>query len=995
MSKAENALGCISKGFKEFIERIEVDERLSELEEYLPSKSDSEQYRWTIDKAKIVLELLKVRDHDTEDTILSCILREQHGWQGDRYHLYNRCLNCGNHCKNTRWLTNSSSVEAKLMVMKTLFVNNEVSKVTSYLFGYCLAALFTSRLGRDDLRVPYYLQIACERNSNVYKLIHDIVHICDVNTGLGEFCNVGEGVCEYDHMTVFPLPSGEKILEGLTKARDIPVVIDGYENEKYYGTWLREVANLSGKTRSSSLKYQFNALPIFLCDSIKSQYRNVLNMDLTELEVEDEYLMVLQENKGILASVALDLIITANEHVFKELTRYEKIRNSFTEERHFFNNINSHINKIRREYDVRRFAATDVTNIGILSYFLKKYLNVFERSIKLSADERRLLQTDFHTLVMLLEKDIKSSLLAIHRNNSPVTPTTVNIDVSDIDTDAAPKIKKKGEKYAKDIVKYYQSYGVGIVLPEAEYKNERFIFSVKLLPGTNRKKVYLHAEDVRCLLEIETFHVEKNKISPKIIVSEKSFNGNSLSKILESDEFRHSNLELPYAVGYDVMGDMVIADIAEFPHLLIGGTSGSGKSSAIHSLLMSIVTGQPAEKVKLLLIDFGSSDLNIYESTPHMLVPAIKTHEIEKGRQYILWLQRLMEERLKKKDSVGVKNEKEELARWPYIICVIDEFPAFVSQLNAGKGNKDSHKIIEDILARARKVKIHLVLSAQDATKESICIKNTNLGAGIAFRCTNWRDSKAIIDDTVATELSGIGSMYFKYVHFEGLKRMQGAHMDWIEDIPRELNRLKGKYRQPDRIYENIELPFIQGADGVEIVQSFSATNKDAETNMDSDEDILLEIVEWLSDTNANKLSNNNLKKKFECGYDRAQGFMDMLESHEIIDAQKGKLPRNVFQDKVAAYLEKYNCSENESGENGDQRIGELQGDDATTVDVEPQDNKQGAVDSALPEKQVTVFDGRNRQKVTDGLKKFIEVNNIKQVDKNKSQKVSQGSKKR
>ena len=112
-----------------------------------------------------------------------------------------------------------------------------------------------------------------------------------------------------------------------------------------------------------------------------------------------------------------------------------------------------------------------------------------------------------------------------------------------------------------------------------------------------------------------------------------------------------------------------------------------------------------------------------------------------------------MEECLEKKDALDDRKHDEELEKWPSIICVIDKFPAFIQQLNEERGNKDSHKIIEDLLARARKVKIHLVLAAQDATKGSMYIKNTNLAAGIAFQCTNRSTSKAIIDDTVALNI--------------------------------------------------------------------------------------------------------------------------------------------------------------------------------------------------------------------------------------------------
>ncbi len=134
------------------------------------------------------------------------------------------------------------------------------------------------------------------------------------------------------------------------------------------------------------------------------------------------------------------------------------------------------------------------------------------------------------------------------------------------------------------------------------------------------KLISRYAEEVRRMLELEFFRVDITSNEIRIIASEKPLNENSLADILDSDLFKKSKMEIPYAVGYDMLGAMVIADIAEFPHLLIGGTSNSGKSSAVHSLLMSIVYKQPADKVKLLLMDFGASKLKMFRGVPHNLM---------------------------------------------------------------------------------------------------------------------------------------------------------------------------------------------------------------------------------------------------------------------------------------------------------------------------------------------------------------------------------------
>jgi len=232
----------------------------------------------------------------------------------------------------------------------------------------------------------------------------------------------------------------------------------------------------------------------------------------------------------------------------------------------------------------------------------------------------------------------------------------INIHIESSEEANKKRVKQVGTAYAKDIVECYRGFGVSIkILPDAEYQDNRYVFSVKLMPGTNEKRLRRWVGEVRRFLELEVLELNITSTEIKIIASKEPLSENSLTKILDSPQFNESKMEIPYAVGYDIMGEMVIVDVTEFPHLLIGGVTGSGKSSAIHSLLMSIISKQPVEKVKLLLLDFGSSGLNMFDEVPHMLQNTVEAKEIEKGRQSILWLQKEMENRLAKKDSMDVK----------------------------------------------------------------------------------------------------------------------------------------------------------------------------------------------------------------------------------------------------------------------------------------------------------------------------------------------------
>lgn len=469
---------------------------------------------------------------------------------------------------------------------------------------------------------------------------------------------------------------------------------------------------------------------------------------------------------------------------------------------------------------------------------------------------------------------------------------TVTVITNDpcLDATKAKRVKKKGEEYAKNLVKYYQSYGVSLkIQPEAEFKDDRYVFNIKLMPGTDGNLINRHVDSVRRLLDLAFLKIDKSHSSIKIIASEKDLKGNSLLKILKSPSFKESEMEIPYAVGYDMMGEMVIVDIAQFNHLLIGGTSGYGKSSALHSLLMSIVCKQKVDKVKLLLLDFGGSRLKMFDNIPHMIEPTITVHEFEKGRKYILALTRLMEKRLEKLELIDERKYDKEIEKWPCIVCVIDEFPTFIRKLTAGKGNKLSYMLVADLLERARKVKIHLILAAQDATQGNIAIKNINFDAAIAFMCTSEHGSRAIINAPDARNLSEKGAMYFKCYQHDGLKRMQGSFMKPVE-IMDMLDNIKFDTGDAGGQYNEVKSELIALIESNDVIIEANSSNP-----QDSEEEMLAKIIMWL--LGQNKISNNKIKVHFKMGYDKVNVLFSKLEASNLITLQNpgSKLSRTVI----------------------------------------------------------------------------------------------------
>lgn len=955
----------VDEGLNKFLERHSDDDRhLYELKQYIESTKASD-YTWGMEKIKIVLSVLQLKNPADIHEILSYLDQSAYGWQGNTYQFYNRCLRFDQRCRRNQRIDNDATATAKVFSdMDNIFLHKEYGAVTTYLFGYCIAALFSSLLKTQHRDIPYVLQVACRRNSNTYRLVHEIVQICDVNTGLFDHCHeFHHAECDHVHATIYPKGSPEKSLDSLLYYRDIPVIVDGYESEKLYIDLLRETVNIHNRTKRLDLKAKFKMLPIFLCPEIQSQFRNIFSMNLTELEIDDGYIDLISSYRQRLGSWTYELVRDAEKYFdagnstpYSSLPDIQRI----TELRRYGGKIpllydlDDSINRLRTTYEERAgIPSTGITNIGYLAYFFSHFMKVFTRSIRLSDGTKFTYRTQYgkhnpSKLVKGITDEAVDSLLKLHAAYAPTRQETIHIDIDSPDAAEEKRIKRKGTAYAKDIIKYYRSYGVSIsIAPKAEYKDSRYVFSIKLLPGTDGKLINRYAEEVRRVLEVEVLTPAVTPNSIKLIVSEQPLRENSLIKILESKDFKESKMEIPYAVGYDLMGDMVIADVAKFPHLLVGGTSGSGKSSALFSLIMSIVYKQPPDKVKLLLFDFGASGLKVFDKVPHMLQPTIGIHEIERGRQCILWLQKEMESRLKAKDSFDERAFIVQFKRWPSIICIIDEFPAFIQRLTDGKGNKKSSAVIEDLLARARKVKIHLVLAAQDTTKDAIGIKNTNLAAGIAFKCTNWHTSKVIIGESDAMNLSGQGAMYFRCYQHEGLRRLQGSFMPPEEIIDR-LDAMDFAQNSDGKQYDEIHLRNETLLENTRLESSLVIC--DSEIEADLDKQRFIGIVMWIRDDKKEKISNKQLKDKFEMGYDRANRFLQMLEDAGIISEQKKgtKLPRTVNQDKLEEFLN----SHGDTGDAAEAASNQISGSSDIPTDTESIQDHDVESPDKIPETQ-------------------------------------------
>jgi len=220
----------------------------------------------------------------------------------------------------------------------------------------------------------------------------------------------------------------------------------------------------------------------------------------------------------------------------------------------------------------------------------------------------------------------------------------------------------------------------------------------------------------------------------------------------------------------------------------------------------------------------------------------------------------------------------------PPIVCIIDEFAAFIGNVTAGRGNKRNYEVLQDILQRGRKNKIHVVLAAQDPLKEDIKISTANIAARMAFKCASKNNSRVIIGSSDAESLAGLGSLYFKSAQHTGLKYVQGSYMDKdeIAETLRKMDLASGDFES------EFTLKHIGTSDTSAILEA-DYIEHSAQDEM-TDEQLLVEII--MMAFRHGEISINQIQSEYEMGYSRAVKFVIKMERLGLITAKKGKSKR-------------------------------------------------------------------------------------------------------
>ncbi len=333
-----------------------------------------------------------------------------------------------------------------------------------------------------------------------------------------------------------------------------------------------------------------------------------------------------------------------------------------------------------------------------------------------------------------------------------------------------------------------------------------------------------------------------------------------LREIISDKNFKKREIKLPIALGKSISGEPITSDLSSMPHLLIAGTTGSGKSVCINTIILSLIYKHTPDVCKFILIDPKMLELSTYEGIPHLLCPVIT--EAKKAASVLGWVVKEMESRYRLMTKVGVRNidgyNEKHKVKMPYIVVIVDEMSDLM--LVAGK---EIENYIQKLSQMARAAGIHIIMATQRPSVDVITgtIK-ANFPTRISFQVTSKIDSRTILGEQGAEQLLGKGDM----LYMSSANRITRIHAPYVSEIEIDkVNNFLRNQAEPDYVDEILNF-----ADEKEIGEK----NKD---NSDTDE-LCSEALELIK--SERKASTSFLQRKLQIGYNRAARIIDQMEAN-------------------------------------------------------------------------------------------------------------------
>lgn len=422
-------------------------------------------------------------------------------------------------------------------------------------------------------------------------------------------------------------------------------------------------------------------------------------------------------------------------------------------------------------------------------------------------------------------------------------------------------------------------------------------FELKPEPGTKVNKILNLTDDIKLNLAAQDVRIEApipGKAAVGIEIPNKEKIPVLIRDLIDSKDYKASTANLTYAVGKDITGKIIISDIAKMPHLLVAGSTGSGKSVFINTLILSLLYKSSPEDVKLIMIDPKVVELSVYNGIPHLLLPVVS--DPRQANAALAWAVAEMMRRYKAFSDFSVRdmksyNEKAEgngVEKLPHIVIIVDELADLMMV-----AQKDVEASICRLTQLARAAGIHLIIATQRPSVDVITgLIKANMPSRLAFRVSSGVDSRTILDTVGAERLLGNGDMLFHPQSFNKPLRVQGAYVsdDEVNAVVDFLKKNAG-----DDVYDNDVAEKISSMANSDSPASSSSDGSSAEPGKDYDAyfaDACRFVVE------KQKASASMLQRVFKVGYNRAARMVDQMEEAGVIGSEEGTNPRKVLMDK-------------------------------------------------------------------------------------------------
>ena len=498
--------------------------------------------------------------------------------------------------------------------------------------------------------------------------------------------------------------------------------------------------------------------------------------------------------------------------------------------------------------------------------FIKKYLNLFQNNNKIYTDKSEIIneyipQDQIKDLIQedlpfiksenKVENKVKFQLPSLELLKIPTKNEKANFNKNEInDTEFLEKI--------------LMDFGVNGNIKKVSHGPVVTLNEFEPAAGVKVSKIINLSDDIARNTSSESARIATIPGSNTVGIElpNNSRENVYLSEILNNSDFKKKDIKLPVALGKNISGKPIIGDLASMPHLLIAGTTGSGKSVCINTIILSLLYRHTPEKCKFILIDPKMLELSTYEGIPHLLCPVIT--EAKKAASVLGWVVKEMESRYRLMTKEGVRNidgynSKHKLPM-PYIVVVVDEMSDLM--LVAGK---EIENYIQKLSQMARAAGIHIIMATQRPSVDVITgtIK-ANFPTRISFQVTSKIDSRTILGEQGAEQLLGKGDM----LYMSSANRIVRIHAPFVSD--NEIEKINNSLRaqaEPDYIDE---------------ILNFADEKETGENQNQGDKDELyqsaLEIIR-----SEGKASTSFLQRKLQIGYNRAARIIDMMEADGIV----------------------------------------------------------------------------------------------------------------